>query len=49
MNFKNLESLDSVRNVINEANAALNDASRTIATSVMPEALSGALGAVTNR
>lgn len=45
MNFKNLESLDSVRNVINEANAALDDASRTIATSAMPEALSGALGA----
>ena len=45
MNFKNLESLDSVRNVINEANAALDDASRTIATSAMPEVLSGALGA----
>ena len=45
MNFKNLESLDSVRNVINEANAALDDASRTIATSAMSETLSGALGA----
>lgn len=45
MNFKNLESLDSVRKVINEANDALNNPSRTIATSAMPEALSGALGA----
>lgn len=45
MNFKNLESLDSVRKVINEANEALDDASRTISTSAMPEALSGALGA----
>ena len=45
MNFKNLESLDSVRKVINEANVALDDASRTISTSAIPEALSGALGA----
>lgn len=45
MNFKDLSSLDSVRKVINEANAALNDNSRTIANSAIPEALSGALGA----
>lgn len=31
MNFKDSNSLDSVRKVINEANEALNDKSRTIA------------------
>lgn len=46
MNFKDLNSLDNVRKVINEANAALNDSSRTIAKSAIPEALSGAVGAV---
>lgn len=46
MNFKDLNSLDSVRKVINEANEALNDSSRTIAKSAIPEALSGAVGAV---
>lgn len=45
MNFKTIESLDSVRKVINEANEALGDSSRTIADSAIPEALSGALGA----
>ncbi len=35
MNFKNPESLDSVRKVINEANEALDDASRTISTSAL--------------
>lgn len=45
MNFKTIESLDSVRKVINEANEALGDSSRTIAKSAIPEALSGALGA----
>lgn len=45
MNFKDLQSLDSVRRVINEANAALNDSSRTIANSAIPEVLTGALGA----
>lgn len=45
MNYKNLESLDNVRKVINEANAALNDKSRTIGSSSIPEALAGALGA----
>ena len=45
MNFKDLSSLDSVRKVIDEANEALNDSSRTISKSAIPEALSGALGA----
>ncbi len=45
MNFKDLSSLDSVRKVINEANEALNDSSRTISKSAIPEVLSGALGA----
>ncbi len=45
MNFKDSNSLDSVRKVINEANDALNDKSRTIADSAIPEALAGALGA----
>ena len=45
MNFKNLESLQPVANVINEASAALNDRHRTIATSAIPEVLAGALGA----
>ena len=45
MYFKDLSSLDSVRKVINEANEALNDQSRTIADSAFSEVLSGALGA----
>ena len=45
MNFKDSKSLASVRNVINEANEALNNKSRTIATSAIPETLAGALGA----
>lgn len=43
--FKNLESLNQVVDVINEANAAVNDPKRTIATSAMPEVLAGAIGA----
>lgn len=43
MNFKDSKSLDSVRIVINEANEALNDRSRTIANSAIPETLAGAL------
>lgn len=46
MNFKDSKSLASVRNVINEANEALNNKSRTIATSAIPETLAGALGLV---
>lgn len=42
MNFKDSKSLASVRNVINEA---LNNKSRTIADSAIPETLAGALGA----
>ena len=45
MNFKDSKTLASVRNVINEANEALNNKSRTIATSAIPESLAGALGA----
>ena len=45
MNFKDSNSLASVRKVINEANEALNNKSRTIAGSAIPEALAGALGA----
>ena len=45
MNFKDSKSLASVRNVINEANEALNNKSRTIADSAIPESLAGALGA----
>ena len=45
MNFKDSNSLASVRKVINEANEALNNKSRTIAGSAIPEALAGVLGA----
>ena len=45
MNFKDQNSLESVRKVINEANEALNNKSRTIAGSAIPEALAGVLGA----
>ena len=41
----NSNSLASVRKVINEANEALNNKSRTIAGSAIPEALAGVLGA----
>ncbi len=43
-NFKSLDSLKTVENVINEASAALKDKSRTIAKSAIPEALAGAVG-----
>jgi hypothetical protein len=45
-NFKSMESLESVIRVMNEADAALNDSSRVIADSAIPEVLAGALGAV---
>lgn len=45
MKFKSLDSLQSVVNVVNDAAAALNDKSRTINDSAIPEALAGALGA----
>ena len=44
MNFQNLESLQPVVEVVNEAAIALNDVSRTIRNSAMPEVLAGALG-----
>lgn len=45
MNFQSVESLQQVVNVVNEAAVALNDKSRTIRESAIPEVLSGALGA----
>lgn len=45
MVFKNVESLQQVVNVINEAAAASNDKKRTISESAIPEVLTGALGA----
>ena len=45
MNFQNVESMQPVVNVVNEAAAALNDKSRTIRESAIPEVLAGALGA----
>lgn len=45
MNFKSIDSMQSVVNVVNEAAAALNDKNRTITESSIPEVLSGALGA----
>lgn len=46
-NFRDLESLQSVVNVLNEAYAALGDKKRTIKESAIPEVLLGALGAGT--
>ncbi len=43
--FQNVESLQQVVNIINEAAAALNDKTRTIRESPIPEVLAGALGA----
>lgn len=43
--FQNVESLQLVVNVINEASAALNDKARTMRESAIPEVLAGALGA----
>ena len=45
MNFPSLDSLQPVVNVVNEAAAALNDKTRTIRDSAIPEVLVGALGA----
>ena len=43
--FQSVESLQQVVNVINEAAAALNDKTRTIRESPIPEVLAGVLGA----
>ncbi len=45
MNFQSVESLQQVVNVVNESAAAVNDKSRTIRESAIPEVLAGALGA----
>lgn len=45
MNFQNVESMQPVVNVVNEAAIALNDKSRIIRESAIPEVLAGALGA----
>lgn len=45
LNFRSVDSLQQVVNVVNEAAAALNDKTRTIRESAIPEVLSGALGA----
>lgn len=45
MVFQNIESLQQVVNVVNEATFALNDKNRTIRESAIPEVLAGALGA----
>ena len=44
-NFKSLDALQSVVNVVNEAGEAVKDKSRTIANSAIPDILTGALGA----
>lgn len=45
MTFQNVDSLQQIVNVVNEAAAALNDTKRTIKESSIPEVLAGALGA----
>lgn len=45
MNFQSIEAMQPVVNVVNEAAAALNDKTRTIKESAIPEVLAGALGA----
>lgn len=45
MNFQSIESLQPVVNVVNDASAALDDATRTVRESAIPEVVGGALGA----
>lgn len=45
MVFRSVESLQQVVNVVNEAASAVDDKSRTIMESAIPEVLTGALGA----
>jgi len=44
-NFKSIDALQTVVNVVNEAGKATKDKSRTIANSAIPDVLAGALGA----
>lgn len=44
-NFKSIESLEAVKIVLNEAAKALNDSTRTIIDSPIPEVIAGAVGA----
>lgn len=44
-NFKSLDSLKSVENLINQASAAINDPTRTITSSAIPDILGTVLGA----
>lgn len=44
-NFKNLESLEGIKIVLNEVEEALNDGTRTIIHSPIPEVIAGAAGA----
>lgn len=46
VNFRSMDSLDSIIKVINEAEEALNNKARVIANSAIPEVLAGAAGAV---
>lgn len=45
MVFQSVDSLQQVVNIVNEAAAALNDSTRTIKESAIPEVLAAALGA----
>ncbi|MCU9807463.1 hypothetical protein LEQ06_04260 [Paraclostridium sp. AKS46] len=45
MKFSSLDSLESVVNVINDAEQALGDKTRTIKDSAIPEVVAGAVGA----
>lgn len=45
MRFQSVDSLQQVVNVVNEAGQAINDPTRTIRESAIPEVLAGALGA----
>ena len=45
MVFQSVDSLQQVVNVVNEAAMAVNDKTRTIRHSAIPEVLTGALGA----
>ena len=45
MRFQSVDSLQQIVNVVNEAGQAINNPSRTIRESAIPEVLAGALGA----